>query len=79
MTMRAVCREAELSQKFFYESFTDTDELLREVYRSTFEHARQVIAAAGDSTADLTSRTRAAWRRRHNSSETIPASVGSSW
>ena len=59
MTMRAVCREAELSQKFFYESFTDTDELLREVYRSTFEHARQVIAAAGDSTADLTSRTRA--------------------
>lgn len=59
MTMRAVCREAELSQKFFYESFTDTDELLREVYRSTFEHTRQVIEAAGDSTADLASRTRA--------------------
>lgn len=59
MTMRAVCREAELSQKFFYESFTDTDDLLREVYRSTFEHARQVIEAADDSAADRTSRTRA--------------------
>ncbi|WKG03951.1 TetR/AcrR family transcriptional regulator [Mycolicibacterium sp. HK-90] len=59
MTMRAVCREAELSQKFFYESFTDTDDLLREVYRSTFEHARQVTTAAGDSAADLPARTRA--------------------
>lgn len=59
MTMRAVCREAELSQKFFYESFTDTDDLLREVYRSTFEHARQVIYAAADPDADLPTRTRA--------------------
>lgn len=59
MTMRAVCREAELSQKFFYESFTDTDELLHEVYRSTFEHSRQAIEAAGDPAADLISRTRA--------------------
>ncbi|MGV0811028.1 TetR family transcriptional regulator [Mycolicibacterium boenickei] len=59
MTMRAVCREAELSQKFFYESFTDTDDLLHEVYRSTFEQARQVINAAGDPSADLPTRTRA--------------------
>jgi AcrR family transcriptional regulator len=59
MTMRAVCREADLSQKFFYESFTGTDDLLREVYRSTFERARRVINAAGEPEADLTSRTRA--------------------
>ncbi|MGV0781526.1 TetR/AcrR family transcriptional regulator [Mycolicibacterium sp. XJ775] len=59
MTMRAVCREAELSQKFFYETFTDTDDLLREVYRSTFEHARQVIYAAADPDADLPTRIRA--------------------
>lgn len=59
MTMRAVCREAELSQKFFYESFTDTDDLLREVYRSTFERARHVIFAAGHQEDDLSSRTRA--------------------
>lgn len=62
LTMRAVCREAELSQKFFYESFTDTEDLLREVYRSTFEQARQVISAAGDPAADLPARTRAGVR-----------------
>ena len=59
MTMRAVCREAELSQRFFYESFTDTDDLLHEVYRSTFEHARHVIYTAADPDADLPARTRA--------------------
>ncbi len=62
MTMRAVCREAELSQRFFYESFTDTDDLLREVYRSTFERARHVIRSAGDPDADLHARTRAGVR-----------------
>ncbi|WP_166908212.1 TetR/AcrR family transcriptional regulator [Mycobacterium sp. DL440] len=62
MTMRAVCREAGLSQKFFYESFTDTDDLLRAVYRSTFEHSRQVIYTAADPHADLPARTRAGVR-----------------
>ncbi|MCA4754287.1 TetR/AcrR family transcriptional regulator [Mycolicibacterium fortuitum] len=62
MTMRAVCREAALSQKFFYESFTDTEELLHEVYRSTFEQTRRVISAADDPAADLPSRTRAGVR-----------------
>ncbi|MFW0787883.1 TetR/AcrR family transcriptional regulator [Gordonia sp. CPCC 206044] len=46
MTMRAVCRCAGLSQKFFYESFTDTDDLLHEVYRTTFERARSVVDEA---------------------------------
>ncbi|OBG89483.1 hypothetical protein A5699_13880 [Mycobacterium sp. E802] len=59
MTMRAVCREAGLSQKFFYESFTDTDDLLRAVYRSAFEHVRDVVDAASDPASDLTARTRA--------------------
>lgn len=54
MTMRAVCREAQLSQKFFYESFTDTDDLLREVYRSTFHTARIVIASAAAASEDAT-------------------------
>ncbi|OLP03652.1 hypothetical protein BVU76_03670 [Mycolicibacterium porcinum] len=62
MTMRAVCREAALSQKFFYESFTDTDDLLHEVYRSTFEHTRRAISAADDPAADLPARTRAGVR-----------------
>ncbi|MED5811299.1 TetR family transcriptional regulator [Mycolicibacterium sp. 050232] len=62
MTMRAVCREAELSQKFFYESFTDTDDLLYAVYRSTFEHTRRIISAADDPAADLPARARAGVR-----------------
>ncbi|CAM2933150.1 hypothetical protein BST27_12030 [Mycobacterium intermedium] len=62
MTMRAVCREAQLSQKFFYESFTDTDDLLRELYRTAFHRARAVIenaAAAGTDVGDPAARIRA--------------------
>jgi AcrR family transcriptional regulator len=57
--MRAVCREAQLSQKFFYESFTDTDDLLREVYRTTFYRARAVIDTAVAKATDRNSKTRA--------------------
>ena len=59
MTMRAVCREAQLSQRFFYESFTDTDDLLREVYRATFFRTRAVIDAAIVDATDRTSKIRA--------------------
>ena len=59
MTMRAVCREAQLSQKFFYESFTDTDDLLREVYRTTFQRARSIVDAAGSALPDRVAGTRA--------------------
>lgn len=46
MTMRAVCREAALSQKFFYESFTDTDDLLRVVYLHVLDRAEHAIVTA---------------------------------
>lgn len=59
MTMRAVCRHAQLSQKYFYESFLDTDDLLREVYRSTFQRARTAIDAAVAQTPDRAATTRA--------------------
>jgi AcrR family transcriptional regulator len=59
MTMRAVCREAQLSQRFFYESFTDTGDLLREVYRTTFLRARAVIDTAVAQATDRTAKTRA--------------------
>lgn len=59
LTMRAACRQAQLSQKFFYESFIDTDDLLREVYRTTFQRARAVIDAAGAQAPDPVSKTRA--------------------
>jgi len=59
MSMRAVCRQAQLSQKYFYESFADTDELLREVYRVTFERGRAVTDAAAAGATDPIARTRA--------------------
>ncbi|MEE3853137.1 TetR/AcrR family transcriptional regulator [Gordonia sp. LSe1-13] len=46
MTMRAVCREAGLSQKFFYESFADTDALLHEVYNGTLRRVRDLVDEA---------------------------------
>ncbi|CAJ1583990.1 helix-turn-helix domain-containing protein [[Mycobacterium] wendilense] len=59
LTMRAVCREAQLSQKFFYESFTDTEQLLHEVYRTTLDDARHVIGAAAAAATDRSARTAA--------------------
>lgn len=32
VTLRSVCRQSELNNRYFYESFTDTDELLGAVY-----------------------------------------------
>ncbi|MEV6279456.1 TetR family transcriptional regulator [Nocardia sp. NPDC051832] len=49
--MRSVCRAAGLSQRFFYESFTDTDALLHTVYRAALSRLEQAVApavAAGD-------------------------------
>ncbi|WP_405492872.1 TetR/AcrR family transcriptional regulator [Nocardia sp. NBC_00511] len=44
--MRALCREAALSQKFFYESFTDIDELLHAVYATALSELHQAVAPA---------------------------------
>ncbi|WP_082949001.1 TetR family transcriptional regulator [Mycobacterium sp. 1274756.6] len=59
LTMRAACRQAQLSQKFFYESFTDTDDLLREVYRTTFQRTVDVVEAATSQTVPPDHRLRA--------------------
>ena len=32
VTVRSVCRHSDLHTRYFYESFTDTDDLLRAVY-----------------------------------------------
>jgi len=60
VSVRSVCRECGLNTRYFYESFTDTDDLLGAVYdRVSAELAAEVeaaIAAAGDS---LRERTRA--------------------
>ncbi|MGY0498614.1 TetR/AcrR family transcriptional regulator [Nocardia sp. FBN12] len=49
--MRSVCRAAGLSQRFFYESFADTDALLHSVYRTALSRLEEAVApavAAGD-------------------------------
>jgi AcrR family transcriptional regulator len=46
VTVRAVCRQARLTERYFYESFSDRDALLRAVHGRVAEQARDAIAAA---------------------------------
>lgn len=46
VTVRGVCRAAHLTERYFYESFADRDELLVAVHRRTAEEMRDAIAAA---------------------------------
>ncbi|WP_410875709.1 TetR/AcrR family transcriptional regulator [Nocardia sp. A7] len=44
--MRSVCRAAGLSQRFFYESFADTDALLHSVYSAALSRLEEAVAPA---------------------------------
>lgn len=44
--VRSVCRAAGPSQRFFYESFADTDALLHAVYRTALSRLEAVVAPA---------------------------------
>ena len=46
VTVRAVCRESRLSERYFYESFTDREALLIAVHDAISERARDAIAEA---------------------------------
>ena len=46
VTVRSVCRHARLTDRYFYESFADRDELLVAVYDQVAEQARDVLADA---------------------------------
>ncbi|WP_085126949.1 TetR/AcrR family transcriptional regulator [Mycolicibacter engbaekii] len=46
VTMRAVCRHAGLSPRYFYESFSDTDELMLSVYDHCNAELLNAIAGA---------------------------------
>ncbi|TCN57183.1 hypothetical protein EV641_102327 [Rhodococcus sp. SMB37] len=59
--VRAVCRAAELTERYFYESFTDRDAFVREVYGLVGERARDALVAAVTS-AEHTRRAEAAVR-----------------
>lgn len=51
VTVRAVCRRAGLTERYFYESFTDRDEFVRSVYDEVGQRAQQVLLEAVHSVA----------------------------
>lgn len=46
LTVRAVCREAALTERYFYESFTDRDEFVRAVYDDVCAAAMTALSNA---------------------------------
>jgi AcrR family transcriptional regulator len=47
LTVRAVCRKAGLTERYFYESFTDRDEFVRAVYDDVCARAMSTLLSAG--------------------------------
>ncbi|MEZ0363171.1 TetR/AcrR family transcriptional regulator [Mycobacterium sp. pUA109] len=47
LTVRAVCRQAGLTERYFYESFTDRDEFVRAVYDDVCGRAMSTLMSAG--------------------------------
>ncbi|HJQ47933.1 MAG TPA: TetR family transcriptional regulator [Amycolatopsis sp.] len=61
VSVRAVCRHAKLTERYFYESFTDREDLVLAVYEQVAREARQVlIDAVPDPRAAATTRAEAA-------------------
>lgn len=46
LTVRAVCREAGLTERYFYESFTDRDEFVRAVYDDVCAAAMKALMSS---------------------------------
>jgi AcrR family transcriptional regulator len=46
LTVRAVCREAGLTERYFYESFSDRDEFVRAVYDDVCTEAMSALMSA---------------------------------
>lgn len=46
LTVRAVCREAGLTERYFYESFTDRDEFVRAVYDDVCSTAMSALTSS---------------------------------
>lgn len=46
VTVRAVCRTSRLTERYFYESFTDREQLVLAVYERVAEQARQTLVDA---------------------------------
>jgi AcrR family transcriptional regulator len=52
VSVRAVCRNAKLTERYFYESFTDREELVLAVYEHVGALAHRALADAVQETAD---------------------------
>ena len=59
VTVRSVCRQAELNNRYFYENFTDTDELLGAVYDFVVADLIAALIAAMSDLPDDRARLRA--------------------
>lgn len=59
VTVRGVCRATKLSERYFYESFSDREELVLAVYDTTVERAQHEIVDAADKAPDVESSARA--------------------
>src|SRR6187200_1012539 len=46
LTVRAVCRSAGLTERYFYESFTDRDEFVRAVYDDVCTRAMSTLSSS---------------------------------
>ena len=62
VSVRSVCRAAELNTRYFYESFTDTDALLGAVYDEVAVELGGILTTAMTRTCDERSRLRAGIR-----------------
>ncbi len=62
VTVRSVCRHGELNTRYFYENFTDTDELLRAMYDVVVADLTAALAAAMSGLPDDRARLRAGIR-----------------
>lgn len=60
VAVRAVCRRCGLTERYFYESFTDRDQFVAEVYGYVTDEARHVLIDAVASADDPMSRAQAA-------------------
>ncbi|QFU90753.1 TetR/AcrR family transcriptional regulator [Amycolatopsis sp. YIM 10] len=61
VSVRAVCRHAKLTERYFYESFADRDEVVLAAYEHVGQAARQaLIDAVEDSSPEPEERARAA-------------------
>ena len=62
VSVRSACRAAELNTRYFYESFTDTDELLGAVYDEVAGELGEILTAVMAEAPDEKSRLRAGIR-----------------